>query len=70
MTILSMYILSKLDLKPSIISTTASLLEIIKTFKDHLSIKNTLSLRRGGCQFKFHYKIILNMDENKGEPNW
>ena len=76
MNILS--ILLKLDLKPSIISTTTTnLSEIIGTFKDHRSVKNIFSLRREGCQFKFHSvsenearKVILNMDEKKGEPNW
>ena len=34
------------DLKPSIVSTTASLPEIIKTFKDHPSVK-TFFLRAG-----------------------
>ena len=61
-----------LDLKPSIISTTKSLSEIIETFKDHPSIKKFFSLRREECQFKFHSiseskvrKIILNMNEKK-----
>ena len=31
------------DLKPSIVSTTASLPEIIKTFKDHPSVKTFFS---------------------------
>ena len=61
-----------LNLKPSIIPTIASLLEIIETFKDHPSIKKIFSLRREECQFKFHSvsenevrKLILNMDENR-----
>ena len=64
-----------LDLKPSIISTTTSLPEIIETFKDHPCIKKNFSLRREECQFKFHSvsenefrKVILNMDEKKSEP--
>ena len=43
-----------LDLKPSIISTTTSLPEIIETFKDPPSIKKISSLQREECQFKFH----------------
>ena len=59
-----------LDLKPSIISTTTSLPEIIETFKDHPSIKKISSLQSEECQFKFHSvnenevrKVILNMEE-------
>ena len=59
-----------LDLKPSIISTTISLPEIIETFKDHPSIKKIFTFLREECQFKFHpvsenevRKVILNMDE-------
>ena len=61
-----------LDLKPSNISTTTSLPEIIEAFKDHRSIKKIFSLRREACQCKFHTvsenevtKVILNMDEKK-----
>ena len=61
-----------LDLKPSIISTTASLPEIVETFKDHPIIKNFFSLRSGEFQFTFHSvsenevrKVILNMKEKK-----
>ena len=61
-----------LDLKPSIISTTTSLPEIIETFKDHPIIKKIFSLRRGECQFKSHSvsenevrKVIQNMNEKK-----
>ena len=61
-----------LDLKPSIISTTTSLPEIVETFKDHPSIKKIFSLRRGECQFKFYSvsenevtNVILNMNEKK-----
>ena len=43
-----------LDLKPSIISTSKNVSEIIETFKDHPSIKNIFSLRREECQIKFH----------------
>ena len=61
-----------LDLKPSIIPTTASLPEIVETFKDYPSVKKIFTLRREECQFKFHSisenevrKVILNMDENR-----
>ena len=61
-----------LALKPSIISITISLPEIIETFKNHSSIKKRFSLQREECQFKFHSvsenevrKVILNMDEKK-----
>ena len=61
-----------LDLKPSIISTTTSLREIIETFKDQPSIKKIFSLQREKGQFKFHSlsenevrKVILNMDEKR-----
>ena len=61
-----------LDLKPSIIPTTARLPEIIETFKDYPSVKKIFTLRREECQFKFHSisenevrKVILNMDEKR-----
>ena len=38
-----------LDLKPSIISTTTNLPEIIESFKDYPSIRNIFSLRREEC---------------------
>ena len=40
-----------LDLKPSIISTTTSLSEIIETFKNQPSITKIFSLRGEECQF-------------------
>ena len=65
-------ITNTLDLKPSIISTTTSLPDLIETFKDHPSIKKIFSLQREECQFKFHSvienevtKVILNMNEKK-----
>ena len=61
-----------LDLKPSVISTTTSLPEIIEAFKDYLGIKKIFYLRREECQFKFHSanenevrKVILSMDEKE-----
>ena len=60
-----------LDLQPSIISTTASISEIIETFKDYPIINKICSLQREECQFKLHSivenevrKVVLNMDEN------
>ena len=65
-----------LELEPSIISITTSLPEVIETFKNRSSIKETFSLQKKECQFKFHSvnvnevnKAILNMDE-KSESNW
>ena len=43
-----------LDLKPSIISATTSLPEIIENFKERSSIKKNFSWQRGDCQFNFH----------------
>ena len=61
-----------LDLRPSIISTTKIIVEIIETFKYAPRIKNFLSLRIEECQFKFYSvieneirKVILNIDEKR-----